>query len=250
MTKKTGWLWAAMIGALLAAPPGAVADEVATRSASLHTELAAQYYLLRQFAVSIDEANQALQAVSSYAPALNMLGLVYSELKEYGTAEDYFRRALSAAPNDSDVNHNYGVFLCRRGRTGDGVKRFEAAVRNPLYGTPEKSLVAAAECRVQGGDLASARADFSDALQRRPDYPPALAGMARLSYDDKKYLEARAYFSRLFEVVDPYPEGLFLAAQVERQLGDAQGEARYLAQLKKLFPKSKEAAQAANGRAE
>ena len=49
-----------------------------------------------------------------------MFGLVYMQLKENSRAEESFERALRLSPNDADINHNYGWFLCQT-RTRAGV---------------------------------------------------------------------------------------------------------------------------------
>jgi len=76
--------------------------------AKLHTELAAAYYARGGMSVALEELRLAVAADSSYAPAYGMFGVVYQDLKENRLAEDNFERALRLAPNDADINHNYG----------------------------------------------------------------------------------------------------------------------------------------------
>ncbi|MBB5019781.1 type IV pilus assembly protein PilF [Chitinivorax tropicus] len=217
-------------------------------SAKLHTELSAQYFSLREYSVAIDEARQALSAVPEYGPAFNMLGLIFSELKEYQAADEYFRKAVQYAPNDSNVNHNYGLFLCRHRAGEDFSRYFQAALRNPLYQSPDKTWAASAGCKLQKGDLEGARDEFAQALAIRPDFQVALVGLASAYFRLQQYQEARTYFGRYFQGADGTAENLWEAIQTERKLNDPQGEARYTAKLKKLYPQSKEAELAANGR--
>ena len=78
--------------------------------ADLHTQLGAGYYELRNFAVALQELNEALRADPNHGPAYNMLGLVYMELREDAAAEQNFAQALRINPLDSDANNNYGWF--------------------------------------------------------------------------------------------------------------------------------------------
>ena len=104
--------------------------------AKLHTELASLYYSNGNLGVALEELRNATAADANYAPAHGMFGLVYMQLKENQRAEENFERALRLAPNDADINHNYGWFLCQTAREPESIKYFLHALRNPLYATP------------------------------------------------------------------------------------------------------------------
>ena len=93
-----------------------------------------------------------------------MYGLVYMQMKDQSRAEASFERALRLAPNDADINHNYGWFLCQSGREADSVKYFLQAIRNPLYPTPWRSYSAAGVCSLRLKQLKDAVAFFERAL--------------------------------------------------------------------------------------
>ena len=84
--------------------------------ARLHTDLAAGYYERGQMDVALDELNIAVGLDPNYAPAYNIYGLVYSVLGDASKAEQNFSRALLLAPNDSDIHHNWGWYLCQHKR--------------------------------------------------------------------------------------------------------------------------------------
>jgi len=222
------------------APKGGAETELQTR-ARLHTELAAGYYELGNYAVALEEANEALKSIPDYAPAYNVLGLVYAELHDDQTAEANFQRALRANPLDSDSNNNYGSFLCRRKREQESIKYFLAALRNPLYTTPDKSWVNAGMCARQVGDLTSAQEYFQKALKVRPGQAQALFQLADMAYKRGSFEEAKSYLARLQREITPSAEVLWLALRVERQLGDRNAEASLAFQLRKNFPESREA---------
>ena len=68
--------------------------------ATAHTELASAYFERGNLAVALDEARTAAQADPSYAPAQNVLGLIYMELKEPAQAQAGFEQALRVDPQD------------------------------------------------------------------------------------------------------------------------------------------------------
>ncbi len=216
-------------------------DTGAQTRARLHTELAAGYYGLGNYGVSLQEAAEALKSEPNYAPAFNVLGLVYMELRDDRAAEVSFQRALQVSPLDSDSNNNYGWFLCQRKREQESIKYFLAALRNPLYTTPEKSWVNAGVCARQTGDLTAAEDYFQKALKVRPTQPQALFQLADMAYRRKNFPEAKVYLTRLQRDATLTAEMLWLALRVERGLGDRNAEASLGFQLRKNFPDSREA---------
>ena len=222
--------------------------EARTR-ARIHTELASGYFELGNLGVALEEANEAMRADPTYGPAYNVSALIHADLKEDRLAEQQFERALRLNPVDSDANNNYGLYLCQRKREEDGIRHFLAALRNPLYQTPERSYVNAGLCSRRRGDLAGAQEYFERALKVRPDQPQALYQLGDILYARGDYAQARSYVSRASQVL-PSPETLWLALRLERKLGDRNAEASYAAQLRRGYPESREARALAAGQFE
>ena len=221
--------------------PKSVADTDAQSRARIHSELAAGYYELGNYGVALQEATESLRADASYVPAYGVLGLVYMELRDDKAAEANFLHALRISPYDSDVNNNYGWFLCQRKREQESIKYFLAALRNPLYTTPDKSWVNAGICARQSGDLVAATDYFGKALKVRPTQQQALFQLADMAYKRKSYPEAKSYLVRVQRDVEPTAELLWLSLRVERNLGDRNAEASLGFQLRRSFPESREA---------
>lgn len=216
-------------------------EEEATRTrARVHTELAGGYYELNSMAVALDEVRSALRADPNYGPAYNMAGLIHAALRQDRVAQENFERALRIDPQDPDANHNYGRFLCDRKRETEALKYFHAALANPLYQHPDRTLVNAGICSRRRGDIAGAEGYFKQALKLRPGHPQALYQIAEMAYERGRPTEARDSVYRLAEVATPTAEALWLALRVARKLGDSNAEASYAAQLRRLFPDSKQ----------
>lgn len=233
--------------AVVAQPAGSDASNAEFR-AKTHTELGAGYFARAQYGVALEELNEALRADPDYAPAHNMLGLVYMELREDQQAEQSFKRALQLNPGDSDAHNNFGWFLCSRNRFDESIKQFLAAVKNPLYATPEKALLNAGICSARKGDAAAAEDFLLKALRLQPQQPQALYNLAHLYYKQGRYAEARAPLSRYLQIAGPSPESLWLAIRLERKLGDRDAEAGHGRQMRKLFPDAPEALLLQGGR--
>lgn len=225
--------------------------EVETRvRARLRTELAAGYYERGNFSVALEEVNLALRADPSYSPAYNVAAVIYVALKEDRLAEQNFTQALSLNAQDSDAAHNYGSFLCQRKREQEGIRQFQAAVRNPLYTMPERSYASAGLCSRAIGDLAAAEEYQRQALKVRPNFPPALYQLADMAYARGDYKTARSHLGVLTRLIVPNAELLWLGVRVERKLGDRVSEESYAAQLRDKFPESEQTRALLSGRYE
>ena len=225
------------------ADSGMIVGEVgdARNRARVHTELAAAYYDNGNMAVALDELRRATSADSSYAPAHNLLGRVYMELKENRLADESFARALRLAPNDPDINHSYGWFLCQTGREKDSIRYFLQAIRNPLYSSPWRSYSAAGVCSLRDDNVKDADEFFQRALRLEPDEPIATLKLASIRYRQGRMDEARRLVNRFNKVQSPSAESLWLGVRVERRVGDRLSERSYAEQLRRRFPGSPEA---------
>lgn len=233
--------------AVFAAPFAAAEDDSDLKSAKIHTELAYQYFLRAQYGVALDEARIAIKAKRNYAPAYNTLAMINAELKEDEAAEDAFKDGLDYQPADSDLNHNYGWFLCQRGRAKDSLKYFRTALKNPLYASPEKALVSAGVCSMRAGDSEAANVFFDKALLLKPDYPPALWHLADENFKLNRPGDARRNLLRYHRVAGESSASLWLGVRIERRLGDKDAEMSYANKLKQNFPESRETAEMLNG---
>jgi type IV pilus assembly protein PilF len=221
---------------------GAIIGEVGEprNRAKLHTELASLYYSGGNMGVALEELRIAAAADQGYAPMHGMYGLVYMQLKENTRAEESFERALRLAPNDADINHNYGWFLCQTGREPASIKYFLQALRNPLYPTPWRSYSAAGLCSVRMKQFKDAEAFFERALKFDSDEPTALLYLGEIRYRQGNIGEARRMVARHNKLVTPSAESLWLAVRIERRMGERVAEQSFANQLRRRFPTSPE----------
>ena len=213
----------------------------ASASAKVHTELAGMYYERAQMGIALGEIDLALQADQNYAPAYSVRGLINMALREYKEAEEDFQHSLRLDKNDSETHNNYGWFLCQRGKEKDSIPHFMAAIKNPLYTTPERAYLNAGLCSKKAGNHKDAEEFLQRALQVQPGMPQALLAMAELDFDHGDYTAAKKYFAKFSEKSDNLTaEQLWLAVRIERKVGDRNAEASYAMQLRKRFPDARE----------
>jgi type IV pilus assembly protein PilF len=221
-------------------PPPKTPEVSPKERAKLHTEIAAAYYERGQMDVALEELGDAVKLDPDNASIYNVYGLVYAVLGENAKAEASFQRALQMAPQDSEIRHNWGWYLCTHGHAQASIAEFELAVKNPLYRTPEVALVNAGRCSASFGDVAAAEQFFKRALAAAPGNPTAAYGLALLAYRGKRYDEARGWLRPAVLQANPAPEALYLGVCLERQLNDKQAEMSFASQLKNRYPDSAE----------
>lgn len=61
------------------------------------------------------------------------IGVVYRDLGDLARAEDYFRRAMAAMPDDSSARFNLALTLLRAGRLREGFAEYECRWRIPQF---------------------------------------------------------------------------------------------------------------------
>lgn len=203
--------------------------------AKVHTDLGSLYVQDGRFAVALEEARIAQASDSGYAPAYNLQGLVHMFLGDKPQAEDAFQRALSIAPNDPEINNNYGWFLCQTGRAAESISRFRMVYRNPLYQTPTKPYTNAGICLLKMKDFKGAEEHLNIALRLDPSNTQARYWLAESYYQSGRLGEARQQVADLSRMIDPTVEVVWLGLRIEHKAGDRDAELKYTTLMRRKF---------------
>jgi len=220
----------------------------AGQRAQIRTALAAEYFQRRQYGIAIEEIENAIKAMPTYAPAHNMMGLIQMELREDAKAAASFEQAMRYAGNDPEVLNNYGWFLCQRGDPQRAMGMFEQALKVPLYSSPHRALLNAGLCARRLGNNAGAEQYLRRALQFQPQLQPALAQLADITYGAGRFKDAGGYMAQ-YSQVQPTPDAdmLLLGVRISRALNDKSNADSYLLQLERRFPEASQTRQAKGG---
>jgi type IV pilus assembly protein PilF len=217
--------------------------------AQIHTQRAAEYYRLGNLPVALEAAQQAVAANGDYAPAYNMLGIIYKELREDAKAQDAYERALRIAPNDSETLTNYGWFICETAAPAKAMPYFEQALRNPVYASPQVAHYNAGVCARRMGDKPRAEGEFAAAVNVQPLFAPPLYELAEIRFAQGRMKEAEALLGRHNILVQaPGVEALYLGARIAHVQGDRVAESSYLQQLRRRFPDAPQTRLASEGK--
>ena len=190
---------------------------------------------------ALGKLNRAREAKPDYPPTYNALGVLYQKLGDHEVAEANFKMAIKLNPADSSTLNNYGLLLCQSQRYEEADATFSKAANNPLYATPELAYTNAGTCALKNGQSELAENYFKEALRRNAGIGQALIQMSALSYEQRKFLPARAYLSRYLDSNRHSSKSLWLVIRIEKELGDKNAVSSYELLLRNQFAESEEA---------
>ena len=85
------------------------------KRAQIRLQLAVGYFEQHQLNTALDELKQAITIDPNFADAYSVRALVYMDMGETRLADENFQTAMRLAPNNPDLNNNYGWYLYRPG---------------------------------------------------------------------------------------------------------------------------------------
>lgn len=236
------FLSAVLIGCASSAERKARQEQIDKR-VETHVMLGASYLQRGQLDVAKKELEIALNESPNDSQANNIMAVLQWRLRYLDEAERLFRRSLNSNEKNPSAQHNYGTFLCDRGRLDEAIRYFDAAAVNQLYPYAAEVNLNAGVCLMKKPSPSAAEKYFREALKINPKLPGALYQMAKISIDSGNRLSARGFIERYFQSADDTPEALLLAVKIEHALKNKNAEASYALRLRNKFPNSPEAEQ-------
>ena len=229
--------------------PSATDAQSIDRRARVRLELAALYFSRGQNNTALDELKLALAANPDLPEAYGLRGLIYASLGDAPVAEQSFKRALDLSPRDGDTMHNYGWFLCQQRRFDEADATFLRASALPNYGEVMRTLLARGVCLARAGRWADAERSLSRSYELDPSNPVTAYNLSDVLLRRGELERARFYVRRINQVPEAVTaQSLWLAARIERRIGNLEGVQDFGRQLRDRFPQSTETLQYERGR--
>lgn len=225
---------------------GVYSEKTIADRARAHSDLASAYFQQNKYEIALNEFVAATKIDPNYSPAYNGLGLVYAALGEDVKADANFKKSLQLQPGSSEAHNNYGSFLCARKRYDESIDHFLAAVKNPLYATPNLAYANAGVCSMRKGDIKTAEFYLNKALYIQPLTYSAAYHLAEIQFNRADARTAKTTLQNVL-LASPSAEALWLGIKIERVLGDRNNEASYALQLRQQFPDSEQASMLLSG---
>jgi type IV pilus assembly protein PilF len=213
-------------------------------ASEIYTRKGIRYLENGAFDIALRDLKHAVQLDPRNSEAHGALAVLYERLGETGKAEAHYREALSIDPGNYSAHNNFGRFLCDHGRAEEAMAQFRAVIEEPMYAQPWLPLTNAGRCLQRMGRSSAAEEYLRKALDRYPEYPPALLEMARVSLGRRQHLSARGFLQRYHAVAAKTADSLWLTAQTELALGNVRAAQEAERQLRREFPDSVEAREA------
>jgi len=213
------------------------------KRAAIRMQLAIGYFQEGNYNVALDEIKQAIAIDPEVSDAYSVRALIYTSMGEMPLAEENYQRAMRLAPNNPELNNNYGSFLCQTGRFAAGIAQFDLALKNPKYQSPNKALVNAGACSLKLKNYDAAERYLLDALRYDANLPTTNASLARVYYERRDYPRAGFFINRLLAAAKPETlaaDVLWLAIRIERKLGEKATEQSLVTQLRRHHATSPE----------
>jgi len=179
----------------LTACTGGVKDP---KAADYNSELGVRYLQQGRLKLADEKLRKSLAQNPNSAQSNHYFALLQERLGLNKKADFHFKKAIRVTPNDPDLRNNYGSFLCKTNRAQAAVNQFLAAIKNPLYSTPEFAYTNAGICLRQASKTNDAQAEkyFHLALEKKVSFPSALLELAKLYGDQGKRAKSQEYMSR------------------------------------------------------
>jgi type IV pilus assembly protein PilF len=213
----------------------------ADRLSNTRMELAQAYLGRGQPTDALDQVKQALQAKPDNPAAYGLRGLIYAALGDHEHADESFRRAQQLAPRDADLMHNYGWTLCQQRRYDEADAQFKRAIAEPNYRGVSRTMLVEGICQARGGKMQDAERTLSRAYELDPANPTIAYNLSEVLYRNAQYDRARFYIRRINNRSElASAQTLWLAARIERKLGQEEQVKAMGAQLHNRFPDAPE----------
>ena len=211
------------------------------RRARVRLELAGLYFGRGQNDTALDEIKTALAAKPDMPEAYGLRGLVYASLGDARQAEENFLRALQLAPNEGNTMHSYGWFLCQERRYPEAEVQFEKALVQPQYRDGVRTYLAQGVCQARSGRWPEAERTLSRSYELDPSNPLTAFNLSEVLLRRGELERARFYVRRINAVPDQVSsQSLWLAARIDRRLGNFDALQDHGRQLRERFPQSPE----------
>ncbi len=242
----TTWVrWISCLVASLAL--AACVSDTAPRStkkedaAAFNVQLGIAYMDQGNLQVAKEKLEKALSEDPRLPSVHSALAMLYDRLNKPKEVDAEFREALRLGPEEPGILNNYAVYLCRIGRTDEGVKLFTEVAHNGLYRTPEAAFTNAGVCLRAAQRYELAIPQFERALAIRPNYAEAEYQLVELHFMRGNLPAARTQLDRYLGFFDATPDLLLVGVRITRAQGDRLAADKLSRKLRLDFPSSDQA---------
>ncbi|MDP2559919.1 type IV pilus biogenesis/stability protein PilW [Psychrobium sp. 1_MG-2023] len=171
---------------------------------------------------------------SSYAYYFQTVG-------EVDKADQAYREALDAFPDNSNTRNNYGAFLCDLARYEQAEKQFVIAIESNATAQMANSYENAGLCALRDQNWARAQKHLSAVLKYESLRVRSLLGLAKAEIELGNFNQAQQQLRSYRGIYAQTPQSLWLSVQLEHKKNNSAMAKKLGSILIRNYPESKEA---------
>lgn len=216
------------------------------KAVKVRTQLAAEYIKSGDLDSAKRTLDQALEMNSRDSAANMMMGIL---LQQEGSkvsmdkADAYFKRAISADPQNAQARNNYGTYLYQIERYNDAIEQLNVAATTLGYDQRYKAFENVGRIYLKLGDMTNAEKSFKQALQVNRDSYISMLELSEIFYLKQQTAAATQLYEQFVRGVGQKNQGaraLWIGIRNARANSDTMGMQALVNQLRALFPESPE----------
>ena len=174
------------------------------------------------------------------------LGHIYYLQKKYDQAEKEFKKTLKIDPRYSQAQNYLGKVYERTGQFDKAILAYRAALRNPLYLTPDLAYYNLGAVFRAEGRFDEAVEEFQEAIRINPDHVLAYYHLAYTHIESGDYVAAVAVYQEILQHFPDSPVAHYRLAWAYLR-NDAQEQAvSEFSTVLEAFPESPQAGRSRN----
>lgn len=180
-----------------------------------------------EYGQALRELQRAYQVIKKDPLLLNSIGLAYKGLREYKSAEDFFKIALQIEPGYFDTHNNLGVLYAELGEYEKAKIHFIEVLKNQSYTTPELAHYNLALIFMRENKQELAVSELKKAIDKAPDFLHSYLQLGLLYRDAKRFRDSIEIFEKALSIQPDIPQFLYNIGLVHEMQNNSKIAADY-----------------------
>ncbi len=176
------------------------------QTAQAHMRIGMRFLDNRDYGQALKELNLAYEAIKNDPLLINSIGLAYKGLRDYKTAEEYFKVALDLEPGFFDTHNNLGVLYAETGKYDEAKYHFIEVLKNKSYTTPELAHYNLALIFIRENKQDLAISELKKAIEKAPDFLYSYLQLGLLYKDTDRLEDAIEIFEKALAIQPDIPQ--------------------------------------------
>lgn len=188
-------------------------------AAKARLALALSYLKQDKYQAAKLNLDKALSFAPNLAAVHSSRAYYFQKLGDNTQAEIHYRRALKLSPEDPNVLHNFGSFLCRQGQFSEAKSILTSVLGSSSYAFASSSLMNLAYCSLAHEEYQLALNYLQLAIKHQPNMADALLMLAGLNFAQKNYSNALGWYRKYQHQGVASARGLLLGVLLYQEIG-------------------------------